>query len=153
MYGYYKLTSGEYANSNQQITDSSGLDLHGVNGSSATADADDCTPDSEGLVFNGSCYFTVTGLNLSKYGFSVEMEVKPSVSHAVEMTLLETTGAQFKLKIAVLGNFWAATINGSDSIANTCTLNQNSWSRIAVSIDSDGFNSWVVLFCQGTVLH
>ena len=59
MYVYYKLTSGEYADSNQQITDSSGNSNHGVNGSSSAVDANDCTPNSQGLVFDGNCYFMV----------------------------------------------------------------------------------------------
>ena len=81
--------------------------------------------ESDGVLFNGSCYIKRTGLSLSSRGFSLEFQAKVSAS-AGTMEILEEVGEN-KLRVQVnpSSSQMKLYIDGETGTASGCSALQS----------------------------
>ena len=122
-YVYYKMTTGNYANNDETIVDSSGDSNDAVNGDSTSNDTADCTAYADGLFFSGSCHALFSGVSPSTNGFSVDVYLKvQNGSSSTEMTIVEVlAGSTFKISVIPSSGTVKVNINGSIGSTTSCS--------------------------------
>lgn len=122
-YVYYKMISGNFANNDETILDSSGNSNNAVNGDSVSDDVSDCSASADGLFFSGSCHALFSGVSPSSNGFSLDVYLKlQDGSSSTEMSVVEVlAGSAFKISVTPSSGTVTVYIDSQSASVSTCS--------------------------------